>query len=357
LYPNMRVADFPVNLTHLCRSTKGQFGTPQQILNNMTLVRFFKKLGSYPWRTGSLHYPIEDAGYGLATISNGNIAKWRACPYCIEADLKNSATSFGRRSHHLPTSFFCTIHNSPLVACQFLSHDCHNHFFLPEQAIIDTKFRQVSWNTNFDLLKRLTRLSVDVLEGCEEPLSSQTAYATFINALEAQDLLTRSKAIRKERFISEFTNRYGFLASHSDFHKALTPQGINILIRNLSYSDSIQSAVHTLLLIDWLFGTWHSFVVHCEWQNIMDCHEYDISKEIYQRKKSLQSSVNETKSDEQQEHRRTCLDFLNMNSQASRSRFARKAPKSFRWLLRYDAEWFNINCPTDRFKKTQESLF
>ena len=58
-----------------------------------------------------------------------------------------------------------------------------------------------------------------------------------------------------------------------------------------------------------------------------------------------------------QTHRAACLDFLGKNTKARRSVFARVAPRSFRWLLHNDTEWFDRHCPVFRREHIQSELF
>lgn len=360
-YPNMRVSDFPVNLTHFCASTRGQFGSPDHILNGMTLVRFFEKIGRCPWHTGSRHSPVSTAGYGLATLSNGSAGKWHACPKCIEQDLAITGIAYWRRSHHLPTGFICPIHNAPLAACKFRGHEHHNHFLLPEQTILDVDFWNVDWNSKFDILARLTKLSVSILQDINNPHTAKIMRTTLISALRDQGFIMHSGKIRGSFFISEFTHRYGFLSNHPDLHEAVSSKGIVILQRNLMHSEKTLSTTHNLLLIDWLFGTWDAFTSHCLWQSFMDNPDADTDfckniKSNGVQNDLLKASLADITTPVH-EHRRVCLDFLKTSSLTSRSYFARSKPKSFRWLMRNDLDWLNSSCPVEYLAKKQSELF
>lgn len=342
-FRNTRVSDFPVSLAQFCAVTQDCFGDPARVLHDMTLAGFFERLGSRPWNAGSASAPIITAGYGLATLSNGSVGRWRVCTRCIESDLTCYATAFWRRAHHLPTTFLCRTHDTPLAVCIVAPLERHKCFFLPEQTETGAAIAHMDWTGNHEALVRLTALGSDVLEDGGEAIDARTVHATLFNALGNRGLLTATGVLRRVQFAGEFAHRYQFLTQHPDFNLALSPQGIDILQRNLSHPASARSAVHNLLLIDWLFGSWHGFHQHCLWQATMDGVP---SRPAPRGPEAVQRA-----------HRRTCLDFLNTNVSVTRTRFARAAPVSFRWLLRYDEKWFDTSLPLTRSTRTQRPLF
>lgn len=340
---NMRVSEFPVNLAHFCGVTHECFGDPARVLHNMTLAGFFERLDSRPWHAGSSNVPIATAGYGLATLSNGSAGRWQLCRRCVENDLASHATAFWRRAHHLPTGFLCTIHDVPLAKCASSPLERHNRFLLPEQTSATTVIPEMDWVAHHQLLMRLTALGIDVLEDERQPLDARTVRAALFNALGNRGLLTTSGLLRRVQFAGEFAHRYHCLIRHPDFSLALSPKGIDILQRSLSHPGPARSAAHNLLLIDWLFGTWQAFHQHCLWQATMDG--------------GTPPTVTVPLDAAMHQHRKVCLDFLETQALATRSRFFRAAPATFRWLLRNDEEWFNGNLPMVRPMRTQGTMF
>lgn len=339
---NTRVSDFPVNLKRFCDATNDCFGDPAHVLAEMTLSGFFERLGSRPWNSGSAPAPIITAGYGLSTLSNGSAGRWRMCLRCVKNDLRCHATAFWRRAHHLPTAFVCPIHAMPLVSCRLPPLERHKRFLLPEQTEADTIKPHVDWVAHHDALSRLTVLGMDVLEDTRQSINANTVHATVLNALDDHGLLTATGMLRRVPFSTEFVHRYQFLSEHPDFTQALSPQGIAILQRSFTHPAPARSAIHNLLLVDWLFGSWQAFHQHCHWQATMDCAPSQQAR--YATDTALRV------------HRKRCLEFLDSDGKATRSRFARAAPTSFRWLLRFDQTWFNATLPI-RTKNKQPGLF
>lgn len=340
---NTRVSDFPVNLVHFCDVTKGAFGTPCNVLNDMTLTEFFNRIDSHPWSAGNSRLPISTAGYGLSTLSNGRSNIWRACALCLKSEMAQDATAYWHRSHQLPAAVFCAIHDEPLSVCLSPIQVRHKHFLLPQDTVLANDFYRQDLAENYATLARLTQLSVDVLRDSDKPIEPRVARAAIFNALDEHGLLAQARLIRSEQFFVEFSRSYGNLQKFSEFCGALSRPGIDILHRKLRHGYLKRSAVHNLLLIDWLFGSWDAFHQCCLWQSTMD----DIPSHAAQPESETLKNT----------HRGTCLDFLNINAPATRTRFFRSAPASFRWLLRYDTKWLDNVLPTTRSVKNQRSLF
>lgn len=358
---NTRVSDFPVNLMYFCDVTQGSFGTPEEVLAEMTLHGFFDSVGSHPWREGSANLPVVRAGYGLATLSNGSAKNWRACSQCIKSDMTHHGTTYWRRAHHLPAAFLCPIHDAPLVARIMPIPERHNRFFLPDETDVDQMFWRADFEKNYKALMRLTELGIDILEDSWCPITPQTIHATLRSALGERDLLTPSGLIRKDRFAKEISNSYSFLSHHPDFSDALSSRGVDILLRKLVHPSEIRSAAHNLLLIDCFFGTWHSFKEHYIWQAVMDSGNVisELENQSGYNCKFRNSSIDlkKTQLSDRQQHRITCLDFLEQNEHPTRSKFSCSAPKALRWLLRYDLEWLNAHLPISQRKQKQRELF
>lgn len=343
LWPNMRVSDFPVHLPHFCAATQNIFGDPPTVLQDRTLALFFERIGCHPWRKGSRPDPIDHAGYGLATLSNGSTGRWRVCLRCMKSDLASHATSIWRRAHHLPTSFVCPIHGSLLTVAMPSRLELGKRFVLPEQTIGRTAIGGKELTSNQMDLVRLTTLGIDVLEDRHPPATIGNNRSTLFSGLANRGLLTATGKLRRVQFVEEINHRYGFLARHPDYAAALSSKGIDILQRNLLHPEGPLSAVHNLLLIDWLFGTWEAFQQRCMWETTMnDFTPFD---------RTLQQNAIKD------HHRQTCLDFISAESVATRSRFFRAAPTSLRWLLRYDDDWLNTCLPIMRKRRTQSKLF
>lgn len=343
----IRIAEFPVNLSRFCEATGGHFGDPPDVLLGTTLCGFFERIGGPPWRAAKWRRPVETAGYGLATLSNGNVNTWRGCPYCVESDLLTYGISHWRRAHQLPTAFFCLAHHTPLKLSIAPNNDRHIRFLLPEQTTLTTDYRSVNLASYENMLVRLSKLASDALFDTSDISDLASSHAVILRALGNRGLLTATDKIRAEEFAAELSRRYGFLQHNADFRDPLSSEGIGILCRSFRRADSWRRPQHNLLLIDWLFGSWHGYRQQCTWQAVMNCPDLAKAKVIQP-----------PSTDDQFAHRKICLDFINSRALPLRSEFFIVARKSFQWLLRNDTKWFDLNFPKARwYTPAQASLF
>ncbi|NHZ82271.1 hypothetical protein F2P44_23760 [Massilia sp. CCM 8695] len=357
---HMRVAEFPVNLVHFCRVTQGVMGTPETVLAEMTLANFFGRIGGHPWHAGSSAQPVATAGYGLSSLSNGSVSTWRACRQCLRSDLSAFATGHWRRSHQLPTAFFCLQHGTPLSQSLAPAHAWHNRFMLPQDTALRETAHGFDGAANDEALLRLTQLAVDALCDVGPSVVGDVTYATMCRALGDRGMLTHSGAIRRDAFCSELLRHYGFLREYPDFAAAVSAKGLDILYRSVRCVGQWRRPLHNLLLLDWLFGSWKSFCEQSAWQSVMGCP--NLLAEAAPSRSDVPPAVdhaivNDTGDRVREIHRRKCVDFLERNTHAVRSRFARAEPKSCRWLLANDIAWFDQYCPIDQRDRPQANLF
>ena len=219
--PNMRVSEFPVNLSSFYLATKGLLGSPDQLLSQMTLVPLFEQLGAWPWRKGSAPRPAAIAGYGLSILSNGNTRTWHTCKQCLREDRSHNPCGYWRRAHQLPGVLFCPTHHILLLACTAPATQFHNRFILPDEAKFENAFHRIDTATNEDVLLGLGRLSVAALQDDKEYLDAKTKQAVISQALESHALLSPRGTVSRESFVPRFLRCYGFLRHHPDFAGAV----------------------------------------------------------------------------------------------------------------------------------------
>lgn len=354
----MCIAAFPVNLEYFCRKTKGALGGPNDVLESMTLTGFYDRIGSHPWHAGSSRLPVAIAGYGLAPLSNGDGHTWRVCDRCLEADLSATGTSHWRRVHQLPTAFFCIAHGVELNTSSVPRTEGQHHFYLPQDTVLSRPYG-AKRAEEIETMWRLTKLAVDALYHAGPAIDLALAHETMLRTLANRGLLTAGGSIRPDQFVRELTHDYGFLSRYAAFADAVSARGLDILHRSMHSAAIWRRPVHSLLLIDFLFGPWHAFDQQCAWQSVMD---YPMEN-TYQDCGCATGKPNESYPDPdnvgktQSAHRLACMDFVESQVTATRSRFARAAPKSFRWLLRNDAAWFDQVCSPTRSNRVQQLLF
>jgi hypothetical protein len=108
-----------------------------------------------------------------ARVSKGTAYR-RACPRCIDEDLKTIGTSYWRVSHQLPLSTYCPVHNIPLgvsdIALHRNAHCCD--IALPDQGDIKSTPKIIQ----SDLAKDLTSRAIRALKGANEKTWKPSIY-------------------------------------------------------------------------------------------------------------------------------------------------------------------------------------
>lgn len=356
---HMRIADFPVNLEHFCQATKGALGGPAAVQEAMTIAGFYDRVGGHPWHAGSAKSAVATGGYGLAILSNGNRYTWRVCEKCIQADVSSGAVAYWHRSHQLPISFFCLEHNMELGMSSGPRTERQNRFCLPQDTVCITSDVCTTPFKDYEKRWRLTKLGVDALLHHGPAIDLKVIYAAMLRALSSRGLVTGGGSIRLEPFVKTLLRDYGFLSQYGEFADVVSPRGLDILYRSMRCENLWRRPVHNLILIDWLFGPWRSFIEQCEWQSVIDRPtEIDYRQPGDRNVKLLDWQPRDAANVEvmRAEHRKRCLEFMELDANANRSRFARANPKSFRWLLNNDAAWFNYTCPLNKSNKVQLDL-
>lgn len=343
---SIRIAEYPVNLSLFSEATKRYLGGPREVLIATTLCCFFERIGGPPWRAAKWRRPVETAGYGLATLSNGNVSTWRVCAQCLESDLSTYGTSHWRLSHQLPSAFLCLTHHSLLSESIAPRNDRHIRFLLPEQTTLSTAYGRSDLYSHEGSLVRLTKLGNDALFDDGDTSDLACSHSAIRRALDSRGLLTSKGELRTEEFAAEIGHRYRFLSDIGAFRQSLSSEGVRLLMQSFRRANSWRRPEHNLLLIDWLFGSWSGFRQQCAWQSQMDT--------------TSMMAAEKTRhywADERLTHRGACLDFMNSRALPLRSEFFVAARRSFQWLLRNDAEWFDLNFPDNRYASLQGSLF
>lgn len=258
-YSNMRVSEFPVNVEVFVHAAQGRFGNSQEVIARTTVVPFFDRVGGHPWHRGSSQSSVATAGYGLSTLSNGNLRTWRACAQCLTDDKLRNPYGYWRRAHQLPATFFCLKHHVLLNACCVPANKMHTQFYLPDEMPLVDTFDCLSPSANAEILTMLSQFAVDALQDGGNLIDQKTANAAIARALESRNLTTADGKINRQLFSPEFLRRYGFLRLHADFAKVVSAAGIEILCRSPDKPSVWRHSAHNVLLLSWLFKSWNAF--------------------------------------------------------------------------------------------------
>ncbi|WP_170879082.1 TniQ family protein [Aromatoleum tolulyticum] len=371
--PVRRIADIPVNFTYFCEATDGVYGSRAALVRDATAIPFFRSLGRLarddspnggqrcqpqPPRNKDVQKPC-----GLAIISHGGIHNWRFCPACREEEISAHGVPYWHRQHQLPATLKCAKHGRNLVEGHPPKSTRDGRLWLPDAPTLVAQPVAVENEkglTQSTILIRLAQLSGSVLVAPSWSSSAGRVITTIRHALGTRGLLTAAGRIRRDDFLLEVRRWFGPLARVPPFATLLGTTNLEQLVQALSYTRPIRTCSEILMLIDWLFGSWDTFLFHRDWQEVMETGTIGANAPagcatVGHRNRRRQPE--QTFDAARQAHRNTCVAFCRGQADASRTQFGRAHPKSYQWLRRNDAEWLNMQFPARVPQPRQEQLF
>lgn len=353
-----RVADIFADLAHFCAVTSNSYGSSQDVVNSATVLPFFLRLGSWP----GLGRPVTHVGmaaaspdlpenHGLASISNGYPHLWRWCPACKSSDLREHGVSFWHRSHQLPGVGICTLHLKPLREVPVPFRQRQQNFMLPDNisSLLRTDHTVVSISVQ-EPYPRLAQLAESILRDTSPPLAPGSVQATIIDEIAERGLVTRGK-IRKNEFAEEVSHYFAAISLWEPVVAFFGRANLVRLARELTESVQMRPALHNLLLIDWLFGSWALFRKRCTWRIVMDA---EFKGAVPRQSEYLAMAELDQWEQLRASHRRICMAFLRRRSAATRTMLWKVHPRSCRWLTLHDAGWIEKMLPVTSWRAYQQ---
>jgi len=181
--------------------------------------------------------------------------------------------------------------------------------------------------------------------------SPESVQGALVDGLTEAGLISRSGRIRKKAFIAEWMNLYADMAELTEFAPPLNERSLPSVVEALNQQGWLLPATTTVMLANWLFGSWQLFKEHCTWRKAF--HFTGVAGERQWSKVAANTPEYARKN-----HRDTCIEFLKSYPGATRKDFWTTHPKSCRWLHTHDKEWLQRQLPTThRCSVTQLELF
>lgn len=169
-----------------------------------------------------------------------------------------------------------------------------------------------------------------------EEVDNATLLAVIIAELQERGLAQPGGKLRQNEFLQVLRSHYQELCELDEYRPYLNDAGVGRLAAALHRGELPTSGLQTVLIIDYLFGNWETTLEYCNWHKTFSPPWVEASKT---------SPTQAEETDIRNRHRAVCLDLLEAYPALSRSGFARAVPRSFRWLLSNDAEWFSKTVP------------
>lgn len=369
-----RVGDAPVDMECFCAATGNVYGSAREVVRTATVLPFFLRLGSRPGLVRSVvhdrprvttSHPAE--GLGLAALSNGNPYIWRWCLECMLADRREYGVSFWRPSHHLPGVGICTRHGRTLVEVRVPFRQRQQYFFLPDNiSSLSGASSLPGAEVAMDHQIRLANLAETILKDTSAPFAPWAIQGTILDGLRERGLVTRRGFVRKTEFAEGMHGHCRSILPLPAFGTSLARRNLFRLAHGLTDVSQVRPAIESLLLVDWLFGSWALFRDRCAWRVVMGSHEPDMNnRNDISGKSAIGLAVvvggnhNNRRhvNDSRRLHRKSCLAFLEQNPGACRTDFWHEDQKSCHWLIRHDAEWMGALLPLAERKKNPQMSF
>lgn len=329
-------------IQRFCEVTGGTYGSLDAVRSKLTILPLLRHLSfrgnpsKVTWLSGSTF-----------DYSGNTRNEWRMCLECRDEDEAVLGFSYWRRSHQLPTSFFCPTHGKPLRRPIILGRELHDRFWLPHELDVPDAPMPDGLTIKPVVAMALARIGMDVLNDVDEPFPAEVIRDTFWGAIEDRFLLTRAGEIRLRECLNDFYDTTKLDEVEITISKISIRQ-LLIGLQELKPSVPIQ---HYVLLVFWLFGTWQSFKEHCKWVATINCPvSYSCTRPVSDQ---FPKDVLAMRYD----YRRVCINFIRDNLNATRADFLDKEYKCFRWLKRNDSEWLERHLPVPPRASLQMDLF
>lgn len=353
----LRVADSCFDHIRFHSATRGFYGDVTRLLTRTSLSGFFHRLGTHPGVEVPRRLRPEDtdaltASGGLATLSNGRAHIWKWCPQCMQRDRDTYGVAYWHRRHQLPSVVICNEHQTPLLEATLLYRDRQQEFILPEQLPGRTRVRLACHaGVPLPAATSLGRLAEQILLDDAMDASPESVRGALVDGLAEAGLVSRMGRIGKKAFIAGWMDHYGDVARLPEFTPSLSARNVSGLVQSLSREGWVLPATTTVMLVNWLFGSWQLFREHCTWQRALSSTT-GVSGG-HPSKGTVSTPENARKN-----YRDACIAFLKSHPDATRKDFWVACPRSCRWLHTHDEKWLQRQLPaTHRRKLIQLELF
>lgn len=342
----IHVADSRFNPLHFDSATGGFYGGVRHIFREMTSTGFFQRLGTHPAVEVPRPSRANDAdassvSNGLAALSNGRAHIWRWCPSCLERDHDVYGVAYWHRKHQLPGVVVCNEHQTPLIEATLPYRVRQQEFIMPGRLPHWVRDKLACGTGLPPAATSLAHFAEQILLDDAAESSPECIRGALVDGLAEAGLVSPSGRIRKKPFIAEWTSVYADMAELTEFAARLNKRCLPNLAEALNRQGSLLPAATTVMLADWLFGSWQLFKEHCRWRTA-----FHFAEPI--RKRRLDKVANICPEDVCKNHRDTCVQFLNSYPGATRRDFWVTHPKSCRWLHAHDLQWLQQQLPTTR---------
>lgn len=294
--------DFPSRLDEFCRRLENHLGTPEALIHRHTLLPFFSPFLTAPvyrsaleaMRTGTtLHLR---ALLGLSASRLVVDAPLKACPICMQQDLRVFHRALWHRDHQWPTTLVCTSHHTPL---QVATREFHRARQLP--LLTPSDLPAEAWMTitspndpNFlEKLQKIAAWTERFVVQEASRFSSGSLRETYAVGAKSRGFLSLDGSVRLGLLRDAFAQHYAELAQLPSLAFLGATHDINggFLGQLVRQYDYLHHPAKHIALASFLFDSWEEFeVAHS--QAIAQI-EKGIPKQHSTRRETLNQALNQ----------------------------------------------------------------
>lgn len=341
----------PVNIKYFCEVTKGAYGSPSDLLRQISMFPALAHLGVI---SASTLADVEngttrpDLGMLEFGVSRGHY--WRVCKKCMEQDAKRFGVAYWHRAHQLPTSQYCTEHGLKLDRVNLRRVQLHENLVLPFEVTAQIEHGSNAEGERNSMCFEVSILGRDVLADHSEQFSKKAILETYKSGLLQMGFLTGTGKVCFAEYLKKFGQEYevkaSSIASLLEQSKVNHPRQLLYGITN----DLECRPFARVLLVRLLFGTWAAFKAQCRWNDVLGRGNNIVGSESQTLKGySFAAMLNK--------NRQACLDYKASRIAPTRFEFMRVSYRVFRWLRQNDRMWLDEALPMQPRIMGQTTLF
>jgi len=263
--------DLPCNLDVFVARTNHFLGDAASIIRDRTLLPYYLPFRSdavAAEATESLRGPaIGSLKYRLGILTSRFRAHHplKACSLCMESDVTQHGVAYWHRAHQFPGVWCCPLHEVPLQESAVKANGVKRFFWhLPSASHLVTPSIGLGRPTievgTLSLL-RLSRLTRDYITWGGR-IDEARLISAYQYALDAKGLLNPAGGLKLTRIAEDFSRHVGPLRCVLELHDLPgDDRAASVQVGRLLRAPRTGThPVRHLVLIDWLFGDWPSFL-------------------------------------------------------------------------------------------------
>lgn len=257
--------DFPAELDHFAGAVRGYLGSAPSIALTHTVLPYYL-----------LFRPTQRRHDAMAALTSGRITElkacldissgpsgtqypMKACPGCIEMDLRTHGVAYWHLTHQLPGIWLCPAHGLALICSKRSTSDRdRSRYFMPTRGDVVGEESTASLSDSAKpALAVLARVTMSAFANADKFVFDPDRLAeTYRLALSRRGLLPNSPDLLAEFLSVVESIRYVPELAELGTHPRHGTTQILRLLREQRFGGN---SLHHLVLITWLFGSWEEF--------------------------------------------------------------------------------------------------